>query len=93
MKNKIGKQTILMSLLLMLSLSVRAEWVDVTSYYLSNPSFDNNSTMGWVWSSNASSQKADYGCMEFWNGQFDFLAQNTLTLPKGRYRFSLFCFA
>lgn len=89
MKNKIGKQTILMSLLLMLSLSVRAEWVDVTSYYLSNPSFDNNSTMGWVWSSNASSQKADYGCMEFWNGQFDFLAQNTLTLPKGRYRFSV----
>ena len=64
----------------------KADWVDVTDYYLSNPSFDNNVSDGWYWNSNASSQKADYGCFEFWNGTFDF--SKTLDLAKGHYRMS-----
>ena len=64
----------------------KADWTDVTDYYLSNPSFDNNTLDGWYWDSNASSQTADYGCFEFWNGVFDF--NQTLILEKGHYRFS-----
>ncbi|MBQ8606801.1 MAG: CotH kinase family protein [Bacteroidaceae bacterium] len=62
------------------------EWLDVTSYYLSNPNFD-NSTSGWQWQSNAQSQKVDYGTMEFWNGTFDI--SQTLTPPNGTYRLSV----
>ena len=67
-------------------MQAKAEWIDVTDYYLSNPKFDNNQTSGWTWSSNASSQRADYDCFEFWNGTFD-MWQN-LDLTKGHYRLS-----
>ena len=62
-------------------------WIDVTDIYLTNPRFDNNQTTGWEWDSDASSQTADYGCMEFWNGYFYF-HQYIEDLPPGRYRFS-----
>lgn len=78
-----------LTLLLLASISGRAEWRDVTSYYLPNPSFDNNSTNHWLWNSNASSQRSDFGCMEFWNGMFNFYTQDRVSLPKGRYRLSV----
>lgn len=64
----------------------KAEWVDVTEYYLSNPGFGNNQADGWYWESNANSQTVDYECFEFWNGTFDFY--QTFRLTKGHYRFS-----
>lgn len=67
-------------------LLAKADWVDVTDFYLSNPSFENNSGTDWYWESNASSQTADFGCFEFWNGTFDF--NKTLDLAKGHYRVS-----
>jgi hypothetical protein len=43
-------------------------WIDMTDMLLKNPGFTNNDTNGWEWESNASSQTANYDCMEFWNG-------------------------
>ena len=64
-------------------------WVDVTSY-LVNTGFDGNSKSGWEIVSNAGSQTANHGCMEFWNGTFD-IWQN-LNLPQGHYRLSVQAF-
>lgn len=63
-------------------------WVDVTDRYLKNTGFDGGSTDGWTWDSNASSQKTDYGCMEFWNGTFD-IWQTVKNAPAGQYRLSV----
>ena len=66
-------------------------WVDVTSMYLTNTGFTGNSTQGWTWDSWASSQKADYECMEFWNGTFD-IWQTVKDAPQGSYRLSVQAF-
>ena len=65
------------------------QWVDVSSY-LVNTGFDNNSSNGWQWQSNAESQIVNLGCMEFWNGTFDLW--QTVTLPQGHYRLSVQAF-
>ncbi|MBP5387027.1 MAG: CotH kinase family protein [Prevotella sp.] len=80
------RKILLFAVLTACVMQTKAEWIDVTDYYLSNPRFDNNQTSGWTWTSNASSQKADYDCFEFWNGTFD-MWQN-LDLTKGHYRLS-----
>ena len=61
------------------------EWIDVTGVLVTNPHFDGNSTTGWQWESNAGSQTARAGCMEFWQGTFDFW-QTVTNAPEGRYR-------
>ena len=62
-------------------------WMDVTDVYFTNPGFDNSSTEGWEWWSNASSQQANYNCFEFWNGYFN-MTQTLKGLPPGLYRLS-----
>ena len=69
-------------------LSHAQEWTDVTEYVVVNPSFDNNNFVGWHFDTNATSQHANYGCMEFWDGYFDFY-QTLWGFPKGRYRLTL----
>ena len=66
-------------------------WTDVTNYLISNPGFADNDVDGWNWNSDASSQKSDYGCMEFWNGTFD-IWQDLAGLPSGKYRLSVQAF-
>ena len=66
-------------------------WIDLTDRVLKNPTFDNNDQSGWTWYSGASSQKASYECMEFWNGYFE-LWQTVKDLPKGKYRLSVQAF-
>lgn len=63
-------------------------WIDVTDQYVVNPGFENDLTTGWKWTSNAGSQKTGYGCMEFWNGTYDFY-QTLNGLPDGKYRLSV----
>ena len=63
------------------------DWLDVTDIYVENPHFDNGSTTGWQWNSNAGSQKTGHGGMEFWYGWFDF--NQTLQVPNGKYRLSM----
>ncbi len=65
-------------------------WVDVTSVYLTNPNFDNNSNTGWTISSDAWSQNISYECQEFWNGTADIY--QTATIPNGHYRLSVNAF-
>lgn len=64
------------------------DWIDVTDLYIQNPRFDNNSTDEWTWWSNASSQTANFGCFEFWNGTFSFY-QELKGLQPGYYRLSV----
>ena len=66
-------------------------WVDVTSLYLANTDFAGSSTQGWTWQSDASSQKSEWDCMEFWNGTFD-LWQTVKNAPQGTYRLSVQAF-
>ncbi|MBO5679137.1 MAG: CotH kinase family protein [Bacteroidaceae bacterium] len=61
-------------------------WFEVTDIYLENPRFENNSTRGWTFTSDASSQQTGYEAMEFWNGTFN-IYQN-LEVPNGKYRLS-----
>ena len=61
-------------------------WFDVTDIYLENPRFDGNSTQGWTYRSDASSQQTGYEAMEFWNGTFNIY--QTLEVPNGTYRLS-----
>ena len=63
-------------------------WLDVTNVFIQNPGFDDNSTAGWTWQSNAGSQTCRAECMEFWNGTFN-IWQDLAGLPKGRYRLSV----
>ncbi len=74
--------------LLALSVGIKAQWTDVTSVFISNPSFVGNSSKGWTWNSNAGSQTVRVESMEFWNGYFD-IWQDLVELPKGRYRLSV----
>ena len=65
-----------------------AQWIDVTNYYIQNPSFDNNSNRGWSITSNASSKDLNYNCQEFWNGTFN-IWQSIPDIPNGTYRLSV----
>lgn len=79
---------LLMWWMMAMPLSLAAQsWIDVTDSYLENPEFENNSTAGWTWSSDAGSQTSNYGGMEFWYGTFDFY-QTLTDLPVGTYRVS-----
>lgn len=60
-------------------------WIDVTSGYVTNPSFAGNSNAGWTIESNASSRTVRCECQEFWNGTFD-IHQTLHGLPAGTYR-------
>lgn len=63
-------------------------WIDITSEYISNPSFDGDSNEGWIFQSNAGSQAVRCGAMEFWNGYFN-IYQSISNLPSGHYRMSV----
>ena len=67
------------------------EWSDVTDTYIKNPGFSKNRTTGWDWEGWASSIKANYECMEFWDGTFWFW-QDLKDLVKGHYRLSVQAF-
>ena len=71
-----------------LSAQTGEQWLDVTSAYLQNPNFDNDSKAGWTMEANSSSTNTSYGCQEFWNGTFNFY-QVVNSLPNGTYRLSL----
>ena len=72
----------------LLTLCAHAQnWIDVTDTYITNPSFEENTTEGWTYTSNASSQAVGYGSMEFWNGTFNIY--QTITVPNGKYRLSV----
>ena len=75
-------------LFLAVSASAVDKWIDVTNQYLTNPNFDDDSSEGWVWDSNASTQAVRVECISFYNGYFN-LSQTLRRLPKGHYRLSV----
>lgn len=63
-------------------------WVDVTSSYFKNPSFQSGDKSDWNYEGEASSFAViRVGCIEMWQGWMHMSRE--LTLPNGRYRFSL----
>ena len=79
---------LLISVLAALPFTLQAQsWIDITEAYVENPYFDNNTTKGWTYTSDASSQSTGYGGMEFWNGTFNIY--QTINVPNGKYRLSV----
>ena len=64
----------------------RFSWVDVTSEYIVNPSFDNDSNTGWEGTSIGHAQAVSAG--EHWNKSWD-TYQTIRDLPNGAYRISV----
>ncbi len=62
-------------------------WIDVTSAYITNPNYDNNSNAGWTISASAGSTACDQGAQEFWNGTWNIY--QTAALTNGHYRLSV----
>ena len=75
-------------LFLAASASAADNWIDVTKQHVTNPTFDGDSSEGWSWDSNASTQAVRVECISFYNGYFD-LSQTLKRLPKGHYRLSV----
>ena len=65
-----------------------ADWIDMTSKYITNPGFDNNSNAGWSYETNAGSQAVRCEAMEFWQGTFN-IWQTLKSLPAGHWRLSV----
>lgn len=77
------------SLCLLCCLTANADdgWVDLTPYFITNPTFDVDDA-GWTATYNIGTHTNRAGTSEFWNGTFDFY-QTVKDLPEGHYRLSL----
>ena len=83
------KMACLTGLLLMAaSVSAADNWIDVTKQHVTNPAFDGDSSEGWAWDSNASTQAVRVECISFYSGYFN-LYQTLKRLPSGHYRLSV----
>ena len=86
---KLMKYVGILALILAYAVNAKAEeWIDVTSLYVTNPNFAGNSNDGWTVYAWANSTTCNYGCQEFWNGNFWECSQE-VTIPKGHYRISV----
>ena len=67
-------------------------WLDVTDQYLTNPTFDGNSTTGWTLDigtgNTGNGGRRDYNAFEVWNGTNWNFYQTLTGLPNGMYRVS-----
>lgn len=87
--------TFFLSLILTVALSIvpnrmdaEAKWVDVTSQYFRNPTFDTQDKSDWEFRGQADAfARIANGAIEMWQGWME--ASRELTLPNGHYRFSM----
>ncbi len=84
------KSIALLALVSVSSLTNAQSWLDLTDTYIVNPNFDDNSSIGWTYTSNARSQTINHGTMEFWYGAFHI--HQTTDIPNGKYRLSVNAF-
>ena len=70
------------------TLATAQTWSDVTNRFITNPAFDNNSSDGWTWESDANTQEVRVNCISFYAGNFD-LHQQLTGLPRGTYRLTV----
>ncbi len=80
------KSFALLALILMPSLTKAQDWINVTNEYVTNPNFDNGSSQGWTYTSDANNIRVNYDAMEFWQGTFNIY--QTVNVPNGKYRLS-----
>ncbi len=64
------------------------EWIDITSDYLKNPDFNNNTTTGWNIIGNYGGNGVSNQEMEFWQGYYD-IYQYVAVPFDGKYRLSV----
>lgn len=83
----INKKSFLLFIVLLPSFAFAQSWIDLTDGYIQNPSFDNNMSTGWTYTSDANSQALNYNAMEFWQGTFNIY--QTANVPNGKYRVSV----
>ena len=70
------------------TLATAQTWSDVTNRFITNPAFDNHSSDGWTWESDANTQEVRVNCISFYAGNFD-LHQQLTGLPRGTYRLTV----
>lgn len=63
-------------------------WIDITSDYVKNPGFDDNTTTGWTIEKNCGGRGSVVQTMEFWQGTWN-IYQTIPSLNAGRYRISV----
>ena len=88
-------KSIIRSVLLLVTLTAASatalaeqRWVDVTSEYFNNPSFDSQDKSDWTFDGQAGAfARISDGCIEMWQGWMS--ASKHLELPNGHYRFSV----
>ncbi len=80
----------ILALVLVSSFTKAQTWIDITDEYITNPNFDNNSSAGWTYTSNAGVTRVLYNAMEFWQGTFNIY--QTVNVPNGKYRISVQAF-
>ncbi len=64
------------------------EWMDLTSTYITNPNYDNDSNSGWTISASAGSTNCSYGTQEFWDGTWN-IYQTIGSINNGHYRLTV----
>ena len=64
-----------------------ADWTDVTSRFITNPTFDSDDG-SWTWTTSTGTAGIGSGNARFFSGNFDFY-QTLSNLPKGHYRLSV----
>ena len=68
--------------------SAETLWTDVTKRFITNATFDDNSSEGWTWEATTGTVGPSAGCLRFYSGTCTFSYQLT-NLPKGTYRLSV----
>ena len=63
-------------------------WIDLTSQYITNYTFDGNTNQGWTFSWQRGNCNNRVDAMEFWNSTFD-IHQNLMNLSAGHYKLSV----
>lgn len=63
------------------------EWTDITSLFITNPTFDSDDG-SWTWETSTGTAGIGSGNARFYSGSFDF-HQTLKDLPKGHYRLSV----
>ena len=68
--------------------AAHSQWLDVTEIFVKNPTFENNTSQGWQYTTDAWGVNIRCESMEFWSGTFN-LWQDLQGLPRGKYRLSV----
>ena len=78
---------VVLSVFVPMTANADKEWIDLTSQYITNYTFDGNTNHGWTFSWQRGNCNNRVDAMEFWNSTFD-IHQNLMNLSAGHYKVS-----